>query len=428
MENMNRILIVSYFFPPFPRVAARRWAKIGRYLFEKGYHVHVLYAKDPSHPSSPFDEEAEKIRLKTAIDIKIPYHYRNKAPKTILQKLRYHLSKWLSGYLKVFTAGNYEDTSGKYKQIFYDKAKKIIEKEKIDTVIVSVGPYHYAQFMPYLKKDYPHISLMLDVRDFWADWLNKLSAKRKLYEQDMEESFFRNYDKILFPADILDEAYRIKYPNMSNKFHIIRHYYDPEYVFPVSSDQDTSRDISEIKFLYLGSLYSNFDFYFENFILFLKKIQNESNVKVLFNIYTSFNSYQNIVEKHEATDIVKYHAPINTNQINKEMQSHDFMTYFRKDDLPYEEHILSTKFYEYLGAKKPIVYIGPKGKVDDFISKNNIGVSIDSEGAMTKIFSYLNVDSETKIDIDTSKWSLESTCREIEEILPKDDEIQDNFI
>ncbi len=65
----RRILIVSYWFPPFSAVAAVRMGKLAKYLFERGWDVRVLAADDTNPRELKVEIPADRVLYTPSTDV-----------------------------------------------------------------------------------------------------------------------------------------------------------------------------------------------------------------------------------------------------------------------------------------------------------------------------------------------------------------------
>src|SRR5476651_2626409 len=101
MNTENKLLVISYYFPPFKRVGGRRWAKHVKYLNRLGFNTFVL-AGEFLNSTSPWDndivEYADKI-TRVPITIYYPY-FKRILPKNIAQKIVWKLNMSYNRYLE----------------------------------------------------------------------------------------------------------------------------------------------------------------------------------------------------------------------------------------------------------------------------------------------------------------------------------------
>lgn len=128
-----KLLIISYYFPPFKRVGCRRWAKQAKFLCKKDVDFKVLagryYGDSPwSSDIEEFENKIERVELVTP---KIPYHKRV-IPASLISKLRWRVSKKYWKLRNNLKYGNHNDVSEPSVKSFKRATFSIIEKYKVN--------------------------------------------------------------------------------------------------------------------------------------------------------------------------------------------------------------------------------------------------------------------------------------------------------
>ena len=108
-------------------------------------------------------------------------------------------------------------------------------------------------------------------------------------------------------------------------------------------------------------------------IALLKSILNKGK-NIRLDIYSFNRSYESMFEKEGVKDFVHYHQPIPPSDLFKKFKETDLLLQLR-GGRSYEEHFKSTKFYELIALRRPILYFGPEGDVSDFLVKEKLGFS-----------------------------------------------------
>ena len=91
------VLIVAFYYPPYPKVGSRRWVKFAKYLNRHKTNIHVLAAQMDVDKKSPWDDDAKEIEhLTTRIHFKywVPY-YKRELPVSFFSKIKWQISKKL---------------------------------------------------------------------------------------------------------------------------------------------------------------------------------------------------------------------------------------------------------------------------------------------------------------------------------------------
>ena len=371
----KNILILSYFFPPCNKVGGRRWAKFGKYLKQKGHEVHVLKVELPVNGICPWEKDVTTYKEKI---ISIPYkehrpYYKvNKSPKHLTGKINYRLSLYKEKLFPESIKGDRNDISRLYGTSLHQSASDLIKKNNIDTMITTGGPFHWCFESIQLKKKYPHVKFIVDLRDFWTGGENyiSLAPSDKQVEDLKEKECIEHADHIITPAERIATFLRNKYTSHTKKISVIPHAYDAEEIPSVTQKRSDSELIT---FAYGGVLYENMEDGILKLIALLKSILNKGK-NIRLDIYSFNRSYESLFEKEGVKDFVHYHQPIPPSDLFKKFKETDLLLQLR-GGRSYEEHFKSTKFYELIALRRPILYFGPEGDVSDFLVKEKLGFS-----------------------------------------------------
>lgn len=405
-----KILVISFYFPPYNRVGGRRWAKHCKYLVRSNIQTFVLTGNYVG--SSSWDKDIETLnknifRIEHTINKK-PFH-QTKLPTNILEKIRWKISYYQWETKKNKIAGNFSDPSMNNEKKYLDKAIEIIKEKKINIVALSVGPFKYSSILIDLKKQFPDIKFVIDYRDYWEDSLFGLSKEQKYTELELQRSVIDHVDLILSPNQEMQKHY-------SEKFNVT------SYLLPHCIDTDDLVNLAEyeptknMKLLYGGAFYSGI----EDNIELIKKCINELSKKesVEANFYVSVKGYEEEL-KHPA---IKRHDFIALSEYFDKVVQSDYVILILAEN---RINAMSSKFFELIALRKPIIYFGGSGEVSDFIIRHKLGFHITVENLeeqlkliienkRNKSIPDLNYDiTEHTFDFQTKKliMQLETICQ-----------------
>ena len=175
---VKKVLLITYYFPPSGGAGVQRWLKTIKYLPEFGVETIVLTV-DPQVASYPQVDESlckevpdfvkvYKTKTKEILSIykkvspqkQVPYGgFANEPNPTLLQKI------------SRFIRGNFflPDPRRGWNKYALAKAKEIIEQEGIETIITTSPPHSTQLIGLELKRLYPRIKWVVDLRDPWTD-------------------------------------------------------------------------------------------------------------------------------------------------------------------------------------------------------------------------------------------------------------------
>ena len=397
------ILVVSYYFPPFEGVASRRWAKYSKYLNRLNHNVNILC--NEFNGTSPWDEDIKSFedkvtRVKTSSIKK--KRFEKSLPVGFLDKVLWKLS-----YLwdRVFGKKRNLDPSHNCIPAFYEAAIEIIEKNEIEIVIVSGGPYEYLDLIPALKKN-TSCKLVLDLRDPWPYEHNsdKMTKEEQKDQKDLEERVIHSIDAVVSVYETIIGNYKNK------KGAVISHALDFE-DFQFSQKKIENQDI--IKLVFGGHPYSDSQ-YFEQLNVFMASLKKINKAEA--NCYIP----ESLVSKidFESNNLSFYPYKKTVKEFLREQNSADAVLYIVREEHEQDGNF-TTKFLELIMTRKPILYFGPKTKVSDFIKSNELGFVVEKDNISETINAFLSNMESNKIPkyFDLTVHSFEKEVLKLEEIL-----------
>ncbi len=373
--STKNVLIISHFFPPCNKVGGRRWAKFAKILAHK-YNVFVLSVHVPYQGVCPWENDIVSFKsqiTKIPFIEHRPYYKVNKTPHHFFDKIKYHLSWNYEKFIKKNKVQKLDVDSYLYRNSLLQNAKKIINKNSISTVIITGGPFEWCYNAMELKKSFPQINFLLDLRDYWTFGIvyKTLSVAQQKLEDDKEAYCIANASVVFTPADRIKLYLKQKYNLYKNKMVLLPHAYDKDELPNITFAPSKTKNNNHFVFTYGGMLYSSMQESIYKLIELLQFLIGEGKT-VQVDLYSFNTNYINLFETAGLAQYVNYHAAINPKKLFEILLQSDYLLQLRAGEME-EQHFKSTKFYELIALKKPILYIGPNGDVEDFLVDNNLG-------------------------------------------------------
>ncbi len=411
---MRKLLLITYYFPPCGGAGVQRWLRILKYLPQEGWQISVITSQDGDYPiiDKSLEEKVDKnikvIRTKTPIfgnfykkvtkDKKgIPYGNLNSdSNDSFLKKILY----WIRINLIV------PDARFMWNKYAYQAAVKELKSDKYDLVITT-SPPHSSQLIGLKLKRKLNIKWVTDFRDPWADiYYLKLAKQNKLVNlinHYLEKKVISKADlNLIVSQHINDDLPHGNKLTFTNSF-------DPA-DFPL----ETKVKSDKFRIKYIG------------------KVTQAQDINT---IITGLNNASEIHNNIELTFVGTYPGnPFNTNFSVKiknflphqeailEMINSDLLVLLI-NDYPQNKGMLTTKLFEYLGAKVPILCIGPKdGDANKIIQECKAGLCIDyndwqaCKKGILEFYSKWENNLNIK-EIDNKNYSITSQITKLNQIL-----------
>jgi glycosyltransferase involved in cell wall biosynthesis len=360
---MKRLLVITYYWPPAGGAGVQRWLKFSKYLPRYGWEP-VILTVDPEFAAYP----ALDPSLENDIPDQIKVHrtkatdwfrlYGNDKSKVPSAGFAVNMDNSLKGKILRFIRGNFfiPDPRKGWNKFAFKKACEIIETQKINHII-STSPPHSTQLIGLrLKKKYPWITWISDLRDPWTDiyYYNLFYPTfiSKSIDRHFEKEVLCNADQIIAIGNNLAKTFISKKAGIYLKTHIIPNGYDEEDFEGISPQKPDKFTIT-----YVGTLSEAYPI--EGFLSALTMIEKDGLDFLLRFVGTvpvevkmKINSSISITK----TEFIPYVPHL---EAIKLMAKSSVLLLIipetRKNDV-----IVTGKVFEYIGACKPVLYIGPK--------------------------------------------------------------------
>ena len=374
---MKKVLLITYYFPPSGGAGVQRWLKTINYLPKAGVETIVLTV-DPAVASYPQIDESLCNDVPSGIKIyrtgtreilslykkvspkkEVPYGgFANEPNPNLIQKI------------SRFIRGNFflPDPRRGWNKYALAKAKEIIESEAIET-IVTTSPPHSTQLIGLeLKRLYPHLKWVADLRDPWTDiyynedlYPTRWAKKRNLR---YERSVLLGADQIITVSEECKRLFAEK-ADVAEKISVVPNGYDTkdfinstiinkkEKITPHSSlfPNGHQHVLTPNYLTYVGVWAPQYD------LEPLKSlVQGKNDILLRFVGVVSDEIRKEIESWGVQTEFVSY---VNHGKAIEYMQASDALMLFIPN-VPNNEGILTGKLFEYLAAGRKILLFGPK--------------------------------------------------------------------
>ncbi len=267
----TRVLLVSCYFPPTGGVQVQRALSLARYLPDCGIDLHVLTTSNPRVPT--FDHQLsrqipESVHVHRTFTLEPPFALRKrlwsklKRPAAPASNARSSAGP-LDGVKK-----SLRDMAGRLlcpdpQVLWYPTAvraaRRLVERHRIEAVVVTAPPFSAFLIGNDLKRRYPHIKLIVDIRDEWIAYFVKTFAfAGNRYVMDkavtIESDTVALADRVVPVTPCSRDAIRERYPKEpESKFQVIPNGFDPAMFTSFRSRPGDSR---KIILTYTGTVYA----------------------------------------------------------------------------------------------------------------------------------------------------------------------------
>lgn len=365
--SLQKVLVITYYWPPSGGAGVQRALKFVKYFREFGYEPIVLTV-DPAKASYPvidktlMSEVAPDIRVITTDSFEplnilsaimgkknVPYGgFANANKESKTQKIL----RWVRGNFFI------PDARVGWVTKAVKAAAKLIESEGIKHLFVSSPPHSSQLIGLQLKQRYPQIRWIADMRDPWTDiyyykdllHTSIAAAKDARYERKVLEGA----DEIIVVSEAIKRTFTAKSSKVGpDKVHVIPNGYD---------ENDFAGEVlsEEGMFIvsYVGTMADTYkpEVFFKSFAEVVKK-HPQQKIRFRF-IGNAPWTLKKLTEEYGIEGNCEWIGHVNHDEAISYMRTSNMLLLIIPDSKG-AEGILTGKLFEYLGAERTILGIGP---------------------------------------------------------------------
>lgn len=369
-QQLKRVLIILYYWPPSGGAGVHRWLKFVKYLRNFGWEPVVYIPSNPDYPiidSNRIEEIPNDIEIiKRPIwepfslyrkftgkekDSKMDFGHLVNVKSYVEKGWRERLAIWIRGNLFIPDSRLFWIyPSMRFLSNYYNKNPF--------QAIISSGPPHSLHLIALRLKNKFKIPWMADFRDPWSEYFSSLMltkwALRK--HESLEKKILQKADKVV----VIGRNMQIQ--NMEKagiESYLVMNGFDMEdYQFK----DKPSINKQKFSMLYSGTLSHR-----RNNSLFWKVIRDlvESNERFKTHLNIQLvgkvdSSVLKDIEKYQLGPYIEFIDFIPFKEVVKRQMEATVLLLF-VDNFEGSKWVLTGKFFEYLASNRPILAIGPIG-------------------------------------------------------------------
>lgn len=376
-----KILIISWYFPPFNTMGALRTGKLAKFLYENGHDVRVLCARDlplPRTLSQQFPEErvvrtnyrdinglpklVQKFRVRLGLirpavngdeeispqGAVIPSQPKLTSPIPQPSTLARLLRKLRLAYQRVL---NFPDPQIGWLPGGIFGGRKLLKEWRPDVIFATAPPFTTLFIARHLARKFC-IPWVAEFRDRWSeDPYDAKSGRQARLQERVENWLLKDTRGLVTVSEPWAQSYRERFEfpvaNVMNG-------YDPE-EFPEEYYRGLP-DPNTLRIVYTGILYP--DRRDPSPLFAALKLMGEKASVVRVEFYGANRAILSaMAEHHNVTHLVAIHDRVAYEQsIRLQMQA-DILLLMQWND-PKEQGNVPGKLFEYIGARRPVLALG----------------------------------------------------------------------
>jgi glycosyltransferase involved in cell wall biosynthesis len=380
---MNKVLIITYYWPPAGGAGVQRVLKFAKYLPQFGWQPIILTVENPDCPVidetllDDIPKECKVYRTKALEPFELYKIFTGKSkdskiPSDVLannknQSFTEKISKWIR--FNIFLP----DAKIGWKYFAVKEAKEIIKNEKIDVIFSTSPPPTVALIAKKIAKN-NNLKWVADFRDPWMEIVHYQNINRsfltRFIDSKLERSVLKNADVLLTISKDIVNLFKSKVGE--KKHSIIPNGFDETDFKKIESNNNSNFTIA-----YTGVISKTRVPY--SFLKAMNKLINEDGIKDLKFVLAGKTCSEfdeailknNLSQHFESKGFLPHHESTYILQTSNALL-------LVVDDVPNNKGFLTGKIFEYLGAKKPIFAVGPtNGDANEIIEKTNSGKMVE---------------------------------------------------
>ncbi len=380
MKKKN-ILIISYSYPPSNVPAAQRPYTVAKYLNKENFEVTVITCGNADVSwgiNQGFDPELPLVKL-----IKINSLIGRGA--STLKKYKTHGKKSLKNRIKSVLFNLLSSMIVPDQAIFwYPKVCMYLLKNKdliykSDLVFTTSPSFSNHLIGKFIKARNSNISWISELRDFhYLETIKSVRNLKQFINKKLEYSVIKKSDKVSFISYSMQDIYSNYYSKFNYKFRVIYNGFD---ISDFENLNITKTQNDKLTIFYAGSFYRGVRSPVTLLKILDKLIEKEkiSSNEIEICIAGNFeNELINEVKKYKSFASIKFIGNIPRFKVLKHLVSADLLWLIVGNKSTHYTGV-PIKFFEYLGARRPIVNFAPAtSEPTKIISENKLGWNFDT--------------------------------------------------
>lgn len=397
MDNCKRVLIITYYWPPAATAGVHRWLKFSAKLSDFGIEPIMYVPENPTYflTDEKLVKETEGIQvLKHKITEPYSLFKRFSGNSNINSGFISEVKKkksWKEEF-SIWIRGNFFIPDAR---VFWVKPSvrflsRYLKENKID-FIISSGPPHSLHLIAMELKQKFNIPWIADFRDPWTTmdyyFKMKISSRADRKHHRLEKAVVTGADLVTVVSVQMkrefDESYGV------NCKVLYGGYNDSKLV-----RADSAKRYEQLNIVHSGTMLKDrnpqvlWDALRE-----LKEISPESYNFIRIRLVGRVDNFvREAIERSGITSCVEFLGTV-PHDISISEQRNASILLLSIDWIENSEFVITSKIFEYLGAKRPILCIGNKtGDVADIVNKVDGSVVIDftdKEGLIGSLKHYI---------------------------------------
>jgi len=383
MSALN-VLLVVYTFPPAGGVGVLRAASLARYFPAEGIRLDVLTTRNPASVGVDFsllqDIPAE-VNIHRTMTFDLPFGIKKRLKRLITgAKPPDSSAASSSGTGKPnFVKSAVQDLLLPDPQVTWSPvltraARRIVRNRAIDLVIITGPPFSSFLLAGRLRREFPHLAIVLDFRDEWltaqfesGGFQFSRSERARSFAIRAEAGAIASATAVVLVTEAARREVRARYPQeLAEKFHLIPNGFDATRIVRATPTANP-RPNGKIIVTHIGTLYAATDP--TELIEALQSLPPEVKSRIALRFIGHIEEPRYREALLQLGDMVSLNGYLPQREALALMSETDYVLMITHDRLN-----IPGKFYDYIGSGKPILgFLHPEGDTRRLLEEMRAG-------------------------------------------------------
>ena len=376
-----KVLIITYYWPPSGGAGVQRWLKFAKYIPASGWLPVILTVRPedavyPFRDNSLFGEiplEVEVYRTKAINYFSLYNKDQSKIPHAGFAS---DTGKGIKNSLGRVIRGNLfiPDPRRGWNKYAFRKACELIRTEKIKHVITTSPPHSTQLIGLKLKKKFPGIKWIADLRDPWTEIfyydMFYPTPIARLIDKYYEKSVLKKADLVTTVGYTLARQFEAIGDEIEGKIKVIHNGYDD------SDFQNITPSIPErFTISFIGTV--SYAYPFDGFINAVKSLLSQDLDLVIRFIGTISEARQQVLVTALGSEHLEFIPSVDHQTAIEQMVSSSLLLLVLAQHRD-NRSFLSGKLFEYIASGRPVLCLGPvDGDAAKLLENHNFGKCYD---------------------------------------------------
>jgi len=358
---VNKLGIITYYWPPAGGPGVQRWLKLSKYLAQQGLEIHVVTV-DAQKATYPLRDEGLQDDVPEGIQVhRTDTSEKFGAYKKVTGKKSVPFSGFSGEDAKVsfmqklarFVRGNFfvPDARKGWNSHAYKAAASIIASHDVRHWITTSPPHSTQLIGLRLQKDFG-IRWIADFRDPWTDiyYYRKFypTAITRWYESRLERKVFSSCDSLISVSPSWSSLYEKKGELPKGSVHTLTNGFDPEDFAKIHASRP-----QKFTLLYAGTLAAQYPV--GELIGALNTLEFDMHIRII----GSWDAQSKATLESSLPHIdVTFEEYVPKSELNSMLMECHLMLFLLPNVESATGHVPG-KLFDYLGAGNPILGLGP---------------------------------------------------------------------